>query len=181
MLRKFFECCLLVSVLTLLACKEKTAREARIINISDTLKKANQSIVAEQKMVIEAFLSRKGWPYKTTGTGLYYHVYYSPSEQKKIADGDFVSIAFSLEDLKGNVFYDVFHKQKVTFRVGHDRMEAGIHEVMLNLKKGDKCYVLLPPHLAFGLTGNEHIPPYTILLYNLEVQRVEPSSQTNNK
>ncbi len=178
--RKFCELYFLISLLSFVACQEPAARQVRIVNIGDTLKKANQSIVAEQKMVIEAFLSRKGWAYKTTGTGLYYHVYYSPSQQSNIKDGDLVNIAFSLEDLKGNVFYDVFHKQKVSFRVGHDRMEAGIHEVMLNLKKGDKCYVLLPPHLAFGLTGNEHIPPYTILLYNLEVRMVEPSTQTSN-
>jgi FKBP-type peptidyl-prolyl cis-trans isomerase len=36
--------------------------------------------------------------------------------------------------------------------------------------KGEKAFVILPPHLAFGLTGTEQIPPYSILVYDLEVQ-----------
>jgi FKBP-type peptidyl-prolyl cis-trans isomerase len=170
---KFFSTVLVALLLLCFACRQGETRQAVPVHLADTLQKANRKIVTEEKFVIEAFLKRKGWNYQKTGTGLYFYPYYSPQKDSLLRNGDRVWISFSLEDIRGNVFYDVFHKRNIQFVIGHDDVEAGIHEVMLNLKKGDKCYVLLPPHLAFGLTGTEDIPPYTILLYNLEVKDVK--------
>jgi FKBP-type peptidyl-prolyl cis-trans isomerase len=37
------------------------------------------------------------------------------------------------------------------------------------LNYGDKSKVILPPHLAFGLTGDEKVPPMSTLVYDLKI------------
>lgn len=133
-----------------------------------TLERANRGLVVQQQMLMERYAERRGWKMESTGTGLLFHRYQTGG-QDSIRDGDRVSITFSLSTLDGTTVYPPNKPQLVSFRVNGDHVESGIHEVVQRLHAGDKAHVILPPHLAFGLTGSEQIPPLAVLVYDLEV------------
>lgn len=49
-------------------------------------------------------------------------------------------------------------------------MEAGLEEGILMLRTGDKARFILPPHLAYGLFGDEEkILPRSTIVYEVKV------------
>lgn len=155
-------------VLVVFSCKEKP-KEIPDSIIKETLQQANKKIVSEDKLLIDAYIKRRNWKAEKTGTGLSYFIY-KKNEKPRIKSNESVAIKFSLQTLEGKIIFDKNQIQKVKFKVEKDNVESGIHEVIQKMGKGEKAYVILPPHLAFGLTGTEQIAPYSILVYDLEVQ-----------
>ena len=160
--------CSFLIVLVVFSCKEKP-KEIPDAIIKETLQQANKKIVSEDKLLIDAYIKRRNWNADKTGTGLTYFIY-QKNNKPRIISNESVSIKFSLQTLEGKVIFDKNQIQKVKFKVEKDNVESGIHEVIQKMGKGEKAFVILPPHLAFGLTGTEQIPPYSILVYDLEVQ-----------
>jgi FKBP-type peptidyl-prolyl cis-trans isomerase len=160
--------CSFLIVLVVFSCKEKP-KEIPDEIIKETLQQANKKIVSEDKLLIDAYIKRRNWNADKTGTGLTYFIY-QKNNKPRIISNESVSIKFSLQTLEGKVIFDKNQIQKVKFKVEKDNVESGIHEVIQKMGKGEKAFVILPPHLAFGLTGTEQIPPYSILVYDLEVQ-----------
>jgi FKBP-type peptidyl-prolyl cis-trans isomerase FkpA len=57
-----------------------------------------------------------------------------------------------------------------SFVIGRDQVESGLHEVLLLMHLGDRAKVILPSHLAFGLTGDSgKIPSHATLIYDLHL------------
>jgi FKBP-type peptidyl-prolyl cis-trans isomerase len=160
--------CSFLIVLVVFSCKEKP-KEIPDEIIKETLQQANKKIVSEDKLLIDAYIKRRNWNADKTGTGLTYFIY-QKNNKPRIKSNESVSIKFSLQTLEGKVIFDKNQIQKVKFKVEKDNIESGIHEVIQKMGRGEKAFVILPPHLAFGLTGTEQIPPYSILVYDLEVQ-----------
>ena len=76
--------------------------------------------------------------------------------------------------IKKNYGKEEFYSSKEdgprSFMIGQDNVETGLHEAVTYLKLGDKAHVILPSHLAHGLTGdNNKIPPRSTVIYNLEL------------
>jgi FKBP-type peptidyl-prolyl cis-trans isomerase len=155
-------------LITFISCREKP-KEIPDTIIKETLQQANKKIVAEDKLLIDAYVKRRNWLTEKTGSGLTYFIY-KKNTSSRIKTNEIVAIKFSLQTLEGKVIFDKNQIQKVKFKVEKDNIESGIHEVIQKMGRGEKAYVILPPHLAFGLTGTEQIPPYAILVYDLEVQ-----------
>ena len=155
-------------VLGAFACKEKP-KEISESFIKETLQEANKKIVSENKLIIDSYTKRRNWEAEKTGTGLTYFIY-KKNKNPRIKSNESVAIKFTLQTLEGKIIFDKNQVQKVKFKVEKDNVESGIHEVIQKMGKGESAYVILPPHLAFGLTGTEQIAPYAILVYDLEVQ-----------
>lgn len=49
----------------------------------------------------------------------------------------------------------------------------GFKEALLTLPAGTKCMLYLPWHLAYGADGQGIVPPYAVLVYDLEILEVE--------
>lgn len=49
----------------------------------------------------------------------------------------------------------------------------GFKEALLTLPAGTKCMLYLPWHLAYGADGQGVVPPYAVLVYDLEILEVE--------
>lgn len=149
------------------SCKEKPKEIPQKI-IKESLEIANKKIVAEDKILIENYVKRRNWEAQRTGTGLTFFIY-KKNKNPRVIKGEQIQIVFSLSTLQGKTIFGNDQKQKINFIVEKDNMESGIHEVVQKLGRGERAFVILPPHLAFGLTGTEQIPPYSILVYDIEV------------
>jgi FKBP-type peptidyl-prolyl cis-trans isomerase len=58
--------------------------------------------------------------------------------------------------------------------VGQGEVEPGLDEGIRLLHSGDKARFILPPHLAYGLIGDENkIPARSVIVYDLTVLSVD--------
>jgi FKBP-type peptidyl-prolyl cis-trans isomerase len=159
---------ILLIVVLYVGCSNKPKKVQSNSEIKVALEKANKQIVKDNSNAIDAYILRNHWKVEESGTGLRYFVY-KKGKGKKIKSGDKIILEYSLKTLDGIEIINDKKSVSKPFIVEKENAESGIHEVLQLLNKGDNAKVILPPHLAFGLTGNEEIPPMATLVYNLKV------------
>ena len=99
---------------------------------------------------------------------------YEKGRGDSIADGDVIIIDYELSLLDGTICYNTDTLGAETIIVGHDNMETGLYEGLLLLHQGDKARLIMPPHLAHGLLGdNNKIPSRSIIIFDLNVLAVQ--------
>ena len=167
----------LVVVIALLAscngCRDqKQATEETVVTLDDLVRN-NKRIHEEEMREIEVYIQEKKWPVSKTATGLNYWIYEAGSGDLARMK-DVVSVAYHIELMDGTACYDASKEAPKRFTVGHDNVESGLHEVVQLMRKGDRAKVVLPSHLAFGLTGDSNkIPQNATVIYDLQIVDIQ--------
>ena len=143
---------------------EKANKEYR-----EALIRVNKCLIKKDVELIERYVERRGWEMDRTPTGLWIMKYHK-GEGRKVEKGKTVTISYTLELLDGTLCYRSDSLRPKSFRVGKGNVEAGLEEGILRLNVGDKARLIMPPHLAHGLIGDQNkIPSRSTLVYNLSV------------
>ena len=147
--------------------KEKSKKE--IIRQNETLLNVNKYLVGKDAALIHAYSERRGWKMTTSGTGLWYMI---TREGKGMVPqtGKLAEFNYSVSLLDGTICYSSTSLGSKKFRIGKGGVESGLEEGILLMHEGGKAVFILPPHLGYGLMGdNKKIPPRAILLYEVEL------------
>jgi len=145
----------------------KSDREMK--QLKEPLVNVNKYLVEQDHQRIAKFVERRGWEFNNTETGLWYQVYEKGSEYR-VMEGDQVEFQYTTTLLDGTICYssDSLGTRSLIVGRGHD--ETGLEEAFALLHYGDKARIILPPHLAFGLIGDENkIPPRSIVMFEVEI------------
>ena len=133
----------------------------------------NKILVRKDRQLIKGYVERHGLNMQESKTGLWYHVYDkgngTPAETGKIA-----TINYKISLLDGKVCYNSETEGPKTFTIGRGSIESGLEEGILMLNAGGKAKFIMPPHLAYGLPGDDNkIPPRAIIVYDVEVLSID--------
>ena len=106
----------------------------------------------------------------TTDSGLMYEVIQEGSGDKKPSIGDNVSAHYTGMFMDGRKFDSSIDRgQPIQFPVGTGRVIKGWDEALLDMKKGEKRILIIPPDLAYGKRGRGPIPPNSTLVFEVEL------------
>lgn len=152
----------------LFACSDdEPVDNQELLDVKASLIEANINAKKVEARQIEAFLDENNMVAEKTGTGLRYFIYHSGNGNKAV-NGKVAEIVYTLSLLDGTLCYSSKGPEK--FIIGKDQKERGLHEAMLYLREGDKAKIILPSHLAHGLTGDmQKIPMRSTVIYDLEL------------
>lgn len=96
---------------------------------------------------------------------------------KKPVKGNHVWVHYEGKFLNGKFFDGTYRsKEPVDFIYGTQLvLISGLEQALGYMSEGEKAMIILPSELAFGSSGDEFgiIPPYTSLIYTLELLRIE--------
>ena len=121
---------------------------------------------------IEAWIKRRNWEVTKTSTGLRYRIY-QEGNGKQAKAGMVARVNYEVKLLDGTICYSSDSTGAEDFLIGQDYVETGLHEGILNMKEGDKATLIIPPHLAHGLSGdNRKIPLHSAIVYDLELLKL---------
>lgn len=147
-------------------------------NITAPAMEANQLISQHERELINEFVRRKQWDMTETGTGVRYGIYYS-EDGVEIESGDIVELEYTLELIDGTPISKTDEGETETVLVDKDIVESGLHEALKHLHQGDKAKVIIPSHMAYGLTGDlDKIPGFSTLVYDLKIIDVRVDNNT---
>jgi FKBP-type peptidyl-prolyl cis-trans isomerase FkpA len=146
----------------------RKSQQEQVVTMDDLVR--NNKRVHEQEMAaIAQYVKDKQWPTTQTATGLHYWIYENGTGEPAKME-DVVTLAYQIELLDGTKCYEASAQDPKHFRVGRDNVESGLHEITQILRKGDKAKVVLPSHLAFGLTGDSNkIPQNASVVYDVQI------------
>ena len=109
---------------------------------------------------------------KTTASGLKYQVIKS-GKGKKVKSGDKISVKYKGTLLNGSVFDETKPGQPdFTFNVGKQQVIPGWDEGLQLMKEGDVFKLIIPWRLAYGQHGQGPIPPFSTLVFEVELIKV---------
>lgn len=116
---------------------------------------------------IEEYLKKEKITCKRSSSGLYFKIL-EEGQGEQIRYSDIVSFTYRGTLLNGKVFDE--QEEPVEFEVR--QLIGAWKEIMLELKPGGKAFLVAPPHLGYGEHELAHIPPHSILVFELEVKKV---------
>ena len=131
----------------------------------DKTAKEKERIAKEQAIIKEKYSKAV-----TTDSGLMYEVIKEGSGDKKPSIGDNVSAHYTGMFMDGRKFDSSIDRgQPIQFPVGTGRVIKGWDEALLDMKKGEKRILIIPPELAYGRRGRGPIPPNSTLVFEVEL------------
>ena len=85
--------------------------------------------------------------------------------------GDIVRLLYAGRFLNGTVFeQNNDPEHPFTFRLGRNQVIEGWEQMMQLMKRGEKCIVIIPPEMAYGMRGSPpRIPRNATLVFLIEL------------
>ena len=146
-------------------------------HLSDNLVSAHKQFVKDESKEIDDFIKRHNYEMQKSATGLRYKID-SDNKGEKPQRGDVVILKYDIYLLDGKLCYSSDSVGLMTFTVEQDDVPNGIHEAVQLMRKGDKAQLIIPAHLAYGLTGdNDKIPSESTLYCTLQLNDIKKKSK----
>ena len=119
--------------------------------------------------LVNKYLADNKITVKPTETGLYM-VVKTKGKGAKINKGDNVEVKYTGMLTDGRVFdASDKHDQAFIFPAGVGQVIPAWDEALLSMTVGTKCLLVCPSKLAYGPRGNQGIPPFAPLVFEMEV------------
>jgi len=134
---------------------------------------AGPSLLAQREKLPDEDLEfvEKNFPdAQKTGTGIRY-IIQVPGTGDCPQPGDIVALIYAGRFLNGTVFdQHIDREHPFQFRVGRNQVIEGWDQFMQLMKKGERCVVIIPPELAYGMRGSPpRIPRDKTLVFLIEL------------
>ena len=129
-----------------------------------------------ENLVLQKFLKEENPGIKPKPEG-FYMLTISQGNLRRVSKGDHVWVHYEGKFLDGKFFDGTYRSHEpVDFIYGTQFvLIPGLDQAMSYMTEGEKSMVILPSGLAFGEKGDDFgiIPPYTSLIYTLEIVKIE--------
>ena len=129
---------------------------------------ANKLSAAHTELQIEGYIRRNGLDsMQNDGRGMYYKVWgkaIGPLPKTGIQ----VAIGYRAELLDGTPCGAADSVSPLEIILGKRKQTAGLEDLLLHIAPGQSAIGIVPPHLAYGITGRgNEIPPHAVLVYHI--------------
>ncbi len=150
--------------------KESQPRENNI--------EAHRSFLKKEIESIEAYIKERDLELERNGTGIYYSIDGENGEGEKAKSRQLVTYTYEISMLNGSLLYSSPEGKPAQLLLDRQDAEIGLHDALKLMRVGDKGFFILPSHRAFGVAGDQNkVPPFTALVYKLEVLEIENQNQ----
>lgn len=160
----------LITGLISFSCKNNVA-DKRIdqSEINEKFMLMNRKLIENESKKINDFIKARSFNTTLTGTGLRYQIYKHGNGEKPGVFSD-VEIIYKVFLLDGTLCYSSDSSSPTKIRLGVGEQVRGLEEGILLMLPGDKARLILPSHLAYGMSGDQgKIPPGSALFYEVEL------------
>lgn len=161
-------------ILQLIQCGQKKEEKEKFPfknkkEYEEVMIQSHQVFLAEEKERIAHFIDSIGGKFEKTGTGLRYHIY-KEGKGASLKIGDVAVVKYKISLLDGTSVYSEDSAKIHEFAVDFGNVESGLNEGVKYLHVGDKALLIMPTHLAHGITGDQKsIPSQSTLVFDLSL------------
>jgi FKBP-type peptidyl-prolyl cis-trans isomerase len=135
----------------------------------EMLLRINKFLVQKDIDLIRSYARRRGWEMEVTESGLFYDIY-ERTDGDPVEPGMTIRMNYRVSLLDGTVCYSSDQDGPKEFQVGKSLEISGLEQGVEMMRSGEKARFIIPPHLAYGLLGDEErIPARSIIVYEVEL------------
>lgn len=92
---------------------------------------------------------------------------------KQAENGNFITVHYSLMLIDGDLVETTLGAEPFRFRLGNKSVIQGWEEGIALMREGGQASLILPSKIAYGKEGKGNILPYTTLIFEVELLKVE--------
>jgi FKBP-type peptidyl-prolyl cis-trans isomerase len=122
----------------------------------------------EELEILKAWLEEHNITTEPTKSGLYYIETLEGSGDYPVY-GNYVTVDYEGRFLDGEVFDTSYDKDPLSFYIGYGNVIKGWDEGIMYMKNRGKATLIVPSNLAYSSEGNDEIPGYTTLIFDIEL------------
>lgn len=149
-----------------------------------------EAIKKHEEQVILEYAKKNNLKTKKTESGLYYSILKENKKGKKAQKGDSIQVHYVGKFLGGKVFdtsrEDIAkeaglynpkrdYEEGFIFSLGQQQVIKAWDEGCELLREGEKAIFLVPFYLGYGAAGSRSIPPYSTLVFEVELMSANGS------
>ena len=90
---------------------------------------------------------------------------------------DVVKVHYTGKFLDGKVFDSSEGREPLEFTIGKRQMIVGFERGVKLMKEGEKAIIVIPSSLAYGSRQRGQIPPYSTLVFELELLEIKDNAK----
>ena len=130
-----------------------------------------------EKAALEQYIAENGIKQPSTAEGLYI-IPIKKGNGPQVEEWKSITVTYTGRFLDGSVFETSDKNESadahdpITYTVGEQAMIKGWDIAIKTMRQGDKARVIIPSDYAYG-AGNGSIPPYSTLVFDIEVLSVK--------
>ena len=130
--------------------------------------KAQEEKKNNEVKLMENF-AKKNFPNATKTQFGMYRVVLKEGAGATIVNGNTVKVDYTGKLMNGEIFDSSKGKQPLEFPIGQGAVIPGWEQALMMMKKGEKSIFFIPSNLAYGEQGSGPIPPFSPLVFEMEV------------
>jgi len=92
---------------------------------------------------------------------------------KQAVEGSFITVHYSLMLIDGDLVETTLGREPFRFQLGNKNVIQGWEEGIAMMCEGGQATLIIPSKLAYGKEGKGNILPYTTLIFEVELLKVE--------
>ena len=167
---------LLIIIVIFSSCTRNNDSEKTPISeqeVNDRLTNANKNRVQKESQEIEEFIRQRQFTTERTGTGLRIQIYKRAKNAVPPVVHEVVQIVCKVYLLDGTLCYESDTTNPIAFKLGEGMQIRGLEEGIMKMIPGESARLIIPNHLAYGLSGDEDkIPPGAALYIDVTLLKV---------
>lgn len=167
---------ILIFVLILSSCNRKQETKTNMTEqeVAEHLTNANKLRVQKESQEIDDFVKNHQFKTEETGTGLRIQIYERAKNGVPPALHEPVKIVCKVFLLDGTLCYETDTANPVIFKLGEGEQIRGLEEGIMKMIPGERARLIIPNHLAYGLSGDgDKIPPAAALFIDVKLLKEE--------
>lgn len=166
-MKNILYCLTALTFFTLASCKKEEQKQREI----------DQAYYDANDVDIQKYIKDKGITALPTGNGTFYTLTKSLPTAQKVNDGDSIIVHFQVKLLNGNVVDTTSKIRNMPdkYLINTESILPGLEDVLRLMREGEEATIIIPSYRALGSNSTSKIPPYSVLIY--EIQLVEVKSE----
>ena len=148
----------------------------KIVDGSDYVKENAEMYsyyLEQEKSLIERYVLELNYPRSIQKSGLNV-IPIKKTGGKKVSNGNKVIINYTSSFLDGTVFDSTIERnESFSFTIGKNEVIEGLEEAVKLMQKGEHYIFIIPFRLAYGEKKYNIIPPFTTLVFEIELLDVQ--------
>lgn len=141
-------------------------RDTSLDTMQLALQEINYLLAKREDSLLGEFVKTKIPGFKKSDLGFYYDIPKVDDLPNEMQQRKTALIRYKVFDLESNLRFEVA-RQNVEFR--KKEFPIGMEAAAQMMRIGQKANFIIPWHLAYGVNGNEFVPPFTSVMVEMEI------------
>ena len=126
----------------------------------------NQVIINEEDSLLSQYISTTDSVFQKSDIG-FWHRISTRTNNVQLAEKSIATISYQLFLVEGTLLAE----EKRTVEIGKKQIPTGLEEGLKLMRKGETATLVVPWYLAYGMQGNDIVPPYTSVIFVVKIEK----------